>query len=301
MGKGRKRRGMERTFEAASAQIAAMACEVFEVGLFKPDAQGEDPVMLPRTWDVEALLRSISWLRKENREGRNIYVRPRGEHCLSLVDDLTKDAVNEMKRTGFSPALVVETSPGNFQAWLKHPKELDKEMSTAAARTLAEKFDGDRGAADWRHFGRLAGFTNRKRSYQDAKTGLFPFVTLIEADGITYAAAPRFLASLKEALEKREAERQALRNRMVAPRSRECTRLKPIDAFRSNPKYAGDGTRIDLAYAIYAFSHGATETEVRAAIRSRDLAHKGSEKRQDEYVDRTVSKAAAMTDAERGR
>jgi hypothetical protein len=291
MGKGRKRRGMERTFEAAGAQIAAMACEVFEVGLFKPDAQGEEAVMLPRTWDVEALLRSISWLRKENREGRNIYVRPKGEHCLSLVDDLTKDAVKEMKGTGFSPALVVETSPGNFQAWLKHPEELDKEVSTAAARALAEKFHGDRGAADWRHFGRLAGFTNRKRSYRDARTGLFPFVKLIEADGITYAAAPRFLTSLKEALDKRNQERQRLRNRMEAVRPGERSGLKSIDAFRSNPKYAGDGSRIDLAYAIYAFSHGATETEVRSSIQSRDLAHKGNQKRQDEYVDRTVRKA----------
>lgn len=302
MGKGRKRRTMDRTFEAASAQVAAMGCEVFEVGLFKPDAQGEEPVMLPRTWDVESLLRSVSWLRKENRDGRNIYVRPRGEHCLSLVDDLKKDAVKEMKKTGFGPALVVETSPGNFQAWLKHPEELDKEVSTAAARALAEKFDGDRGAADWRHFGRLAGFTNRKRSYQDAKTGLFPFVKLIEADGITYAAAPRFLAGVKEALEKHKAERQGSQNRMASPCSRVRASLRPIDAFRSNPKYAGDGTRIDLAYAIYAFSHGATETEVRAAIRSRDLAHKGNQKRQDEYVDRTVRKAEiAIGTGGRGR
>lgn len=33
---------------------------------------------------------------------------------------------------------------------------------------------------------------------------------------------------------------------------------------------------------------------IAAAIRSRDLSHKGNEKRQAEYVDRTVKKAAAM-------
>ena len=148
-----------------------MGCEVFEVGLFKPTATGKEPVMLPRTWDADALLRSVSWLRHQNRDGRNIYIRPKGEHNLSLVDDLSADRVQAMKTTGFCPALVVQTSPGNFQAWVKHPETLSKEVSTAAARTLAEKFGGDRGAADWRHFGRLAGFTNRKEKYR-SQSGL---------------------------------------------------------------------------------------------------------------------------------
>ena len=139
-----------------------MGCDVFEVGLFKPGATGNEPVMLPRTWDRETLLRSTAWLKHQNRDGRNVYVRPKGEHNLSLVDDLSADAVGQMKKTGFAPALVVQTSPGNFQAWLKHPEPLSKELSTAVARELATKFGGDRGAADWRHFGRLAGFTNRK-------------------------------------------------------------------------------------------------------------------------------------------
>jgi protein-disulfide isomerase len=57
--------------------------------------------------------------------------------------------------------------------------------------------------------------------------------------------------------------------------------------------YGGDGTRIDLAYAIYALSRGASEEQVKAAIRSRDLNHKGNDRRQDDYVDRTVKKALA--------
>jgi len=60
-----------------------------------------------------------------------------------------------MYREGFDPALVVETSPFNFQVWLKHSEPLDKQLSTPAARTLTERFGGDAGAADWRHFERL--------------------------------------------------------------------------------------------------------------------------------------------------
>jgi hypothetical protein len=149
--------GVDRTFEAVRRQIEAMGWDVFEVGLFKPEA-ADEPIMLPRTWDSGTLLRSIPWMRLQNRTGRNIYVRPQGESNLSLVDDLTAEAVAAMKRQGFSPALVVRTSPGNHQAWLKHPRHLDRDLGTAVARALAERFGGDRGAADWRHFGRMAGF-----------------------------------------------------------------------------------------------------------------------------------------------
>jgi hypothetical protein len=49
--------------------------------------------------------------------------------------------------------------------------------------------------------------------------------------------------------------------------------------------YAGDHTRVDLAYAVYALAHGASEDDVRNTIASRDLRHKGTEKRQAEYID----------------
>lgn len=276
-----------------------MSADLFEIGLYNPDAVPKESVMIPRVWDAEAILDSTRWMRHQNRDGRNIYVRPKGEHHLSLVDDLTKDAVSAMKSAGFDPAVIVETSPCNFQAWLKHTERLSKEVSTAAARALAEKFGGDRGAADWRHFGRLAGFTNRKAKYLDVSTGLYPFVRLIEAEGAIYPEAERFLAGVKKEVERQEAERMRIREQIakiapVLPKD-----LKTVDAFRLDTRYGGDGTRIDLAFAVYAFSHGASAAQVQAAIRSRDLSHKGNERRQNEYVERTIKKALATI--ERGR
>ena len=78
-----------------------MGAQVFEVGLFKPSAQEQgQAVMIPRTWERDTVLRSIPWLRLQNADGRNIYIRPKGEHDLSLVDDLTADAVKRMKADG---------------------------------------------------------------------------------------------------------------------------------------------------------------------------------------------------------
>jgi len=291
--------GSNRTVEAVRRQVDAMAADVFEVGLFKPDAQVGEAIMVPRMWDRDSLARSIPWLRHQNRDGRNIYIRPKGEHDLSMVDDLTQDAIAEMKLAGFLPALVVETSPGNFQAWLKHPEKLDKEMGTAAARALAERFDGDVGAADWRHYGRLSGFTNRKEKYRDPATGLHLFVKLVEAGGAVYPEAARFLKEVAQRIENRhrvEREQRATRASGHVPHE---SQMKSIDAFRGDPRYGGDGTRIDLGYAIYAIAHGHTEAQVEAAIRSRDRSHKGTERRQQEYVERTIKKALAATERSR--
>ena len=279
-----------RTRIAVERQITAMGVEVFEVGLFKPHVSGDlstEPEMLPRVWDRETLLRSVSWLCYQNAHGRNIYVRPTGEHHLSLVDDLTADAIPRMKNQGFAPAVVVETSPGNFQAWLNHGQVLAKELSTLAARTLAERFGGDKGAADWRHFGRMAGLTNRKAKHQ-FDDGRYPFVRLIESVGSPYPARSEFIYELSALLAKRQ---NSFKPTYRKPENR-GPRLT-IDDFRAKALYAGDGNRIDLAFAIYGLSHGMSEDDIRSAIASRDLSKKGPERRQAEYVDRTIRKACS--------
>ncbi len=281
-------------------QIAAMGCELCDVGVFRAETAGTDASMLLRVWDTDALLRTVPWLQTQNHHGRHIFIRPSGEHNLSMVDDLTADALVAMDREGFHPAAVVETSPSNFQAWLKHPEQLDKQLSTAAARALAERFRGDAGAADWRHFGRLSGFANRKPKYQNVTTGLYPLVRLIEAEGKVYPQADHFLASVRRGVEeRRQARERVLLQKTTFPIGRQ---RKAIDAFRSDPRYGGDGNRIDLAYAIYALSHGATEAEVAAAIRTRDLSKKGAERRQQDYIERTIRKAGAnLLEPSRGR
>ena len=55
-------------------------------------------------------------------------------------------------------------------------------MSSWAAKELAKRFGGDLSSADWRHFGRLAGFTNRKHE-RVLPNGLGPFVRLRQCEG----------------------------------------------------------------------------------------------------------------------
>lgn len=285
-----------KTLRAVERQIDATGCSMFEVGLFKPEAEGNGPVMMPRVWDSETLLRSVPWLRMENRDGRNIFCRPKGEHHLSLVDDVSQAGVTEMKRSGFEPALIVETSSNNFQVWLNHGRTLPPALSTAVAKALAKKFGGDSGAADWRHFGRLAGFTNRKEKYRNPVNGLYPFVHLVEHRGRPYERADHFVGSVERELAQASEQREARLKHYIDGPGGHANTVKTIDEFRSDFRYDGDGTRVDLAYAIYAAAHGLSAAHIDAAIRSRDLSHKGSEKRQSEYIERTIKKAFAAVE-----
>ena len=190
----------DRTYEIVCRQAFVMDARFFEVGLVKPaTTQGNNPVMLTQTWNVDELLDSIPWLKSQNVDDRNIYIRPKGKHALTLLDDLTAETLERMRHSGFSPAVIVETSPDNFQAWLHHGRALQKEMSLTVARALAEKFNGDPSTADIKHFGRLVGFENRSPKHRQPG-GHYPMVRLAHATGEIYERADEFVAEVKTSL-----------------------------------------------------------------------------------------------------
>ena len=238
------------------------------------------------------MLKSLLWLRRENLNRGHIYVRPARVHWLSLVDDLKADALAKMKAEGFEPAAVVETSPGNLQAWLKHGETLDEANSTRAARRLAERFGGDPGSADWRHFGRLAGFTNPKPNRRLA-SGLQPFARLLEASGQVYQQAPVFVAEVKAAMAGETVSKTGGNETEEAGQGAPgLPPLRSLAEFHNDPRYGGDLHRADLAWARHAAAMGLSASEIGAAImEARDLAKKGARRRQREYAERTAYKA----------
>jgi RepB DNA-primase from phage plasmid len=336
---------LEKTYEAVYSQMTAMGAELFEVGALRLDAGGMPDFMLLRSWDRKTVMDSIPWLWHQNWRGSHIYVRPKGENNLTLIDDLKYDALAQLRRAGLQPAAVVRTSPGNYQAWIKHTAQLDKELGTAVARDLAERFGGDVKATDWRHFGRLSGFRNTKAKHKEVvpvpeydewrsrnfhrdlegqwvdKDGgvhtegqlremharllpatRYPFVRLLEAPGVVARDSERVVASAKTRLEQESMERARVQAefRMRAQRQ-SAESIKGIEQFREDARYGRDGTRVDLAYAVYALAHGADLATVEAALRSRDLSHKGNEKRQRDYIQRTVRKAIVSLESGRER
>jgi hypothetical protein len=284
----RKKRGAKSAViveRLVRAQLRAMGCERFDIGI-KRDA-GE--MILREGQGASEIEEAIKWLRHENAKGAHIYVRPAGLHSLSLIDDLTAEAIERMKAEGFAPAVVVETSPNNFQAWLNHGRVLDAATSTRAAKKLVERFGGDPSSADWRHFGRLAGFTNPKPERQ-LPSGLRPFARLRSATGRVYSKAAEFLASIATGGDQREESGGEPRKRRR--RRRAHVGVKPLQDFHADPAYGGDLHRADMAWAKHAAGCGLTLEQIKAELlNGRDLSKKGNRKRQIEYVTRTAEKA----------
>ena len=266
-------------------QLRAMGCEHFDLGI-KRDA-GE--MILREGQGAREIEEAIKWLRHENAKGAHIYVRPAGLHSLSLMDDLSAEAIERMKTEGFTPAVVVETSPNNFQAWLNHGQVLDAGTSTRAAKQLVERFGGDPSSADWRHFGRLAGFTNPKRERQ-LPSGLRPFARLRSATGRVYSKASEFLAGISTSTEGRVGQGEEPRKRRR--RRRAHVGVKPLAEFHVDPIYGGDLHRADMAWAKHAAGCGLTLEQIKdELLNGRDLGKKGNRKRQVEYAERTARKA----------
>jgi hypothetical protein len=277
----------------AMDQLEALGAPAFDIGVKRLDGT----MLLRERWGAKQVLKSLLWLRRENLNSGHIYVRPAGIHGLSLVDDLKAAALAQMKVDGFEPAAVVETSPGNLQAWLKHGMTLDEAASTRAAKLLAERYHGDLGSADWRHFGRLAGFTNPKPNRRLA-SGLQPFARLLEASGQIYQQAPWFIAEVRAAMAgETVSETGGSDTERAGQGAMELPPLRSLAEFHNDPRYVGDLHRADLAWARHAANMGLSASEIRAAImEARDLAKKGNIRRQREYAERTAGKAVRQTE-----
>lgn len=241
----------DRSYLAARRQLDAMGVERFEVGV--RDHTGR---MLIRTWSKAQLLASMSWLKRENAKGADVYVRPAGETNagLVLVDDLNRGQLARMKAAGLAPACIIETSPDNFQAWVRvHEKRLEPKLATEVARLLAEEFGGDPASADWRHFGRLAGLTNTKPMYKDAR-GRSPYVLAHESAGKVAPAGLDLVQRAARRVVAREAAAERQSRIEAAKTAPERTNgLDPMQVYRRGLKtlYARFGASMDVSKADY--------------------------------------------------
>lgn len=129
----------DRTLQAIGRQLKAMGCERFDIGV-RDATTGQ---MMNREWSAAEVLQNTPWLKRMNAQGNDVYIRPAEQerHGLVLVDDLSEFDLDDMKAEGREPALVVETSPKNYQAWVKVADAAGGELRGQIARTLASEYD----------------------------------------------------------------------------------------------------------------------------------------------------------------
>src|SRR5580704_12333891 len=199
-----KETSMDKTESTVRNLLTAIEAPLYDVGVLS------DRGMLPGLDSISAaaVLDRLPLLKYRNAHGSHIYIRPSGEHRFTTLDDLNETSLARLSADGFNPCAVIETSAGNFQAWLKHPRVFPKLLGTFAAQTLAGRYDADPSAADWRRFGRLPGCTNCKPTYRKSD-GLFPFVRLHSHSAQQYPMGEAFEQEITKLYEAREQEREA--------------------------------------------------------------------------------------------
>jgi len=196
-------RGFFLTRQAIRKQLAAMPSELYLVRLIHQRTR--KPFPGERLWTAQQLgsAATVRFLRARNRQGCDVYVQPyagdrNAGYILVDLDCVQPAVIAAMRAHGHDPCVVLQTSPGRLQAWIHlSTAPLQPAVATAAGKMLAMAYAGDPASTDWRHLGRLAGFTNQKPARR-TRAGYAPWVKVVETRA---GLAPHAQALLRSARE----------------------------------------------------------------------------------------------------
>jgi hypothetical protein len=285
-------RGLDLTLTALRAHLASIAWPRYELRLI--DARRRQCVAT-RYWTAAQLLDgdTVGFLRARNQAGCDVYFRPHAAAASAgylLMDfDDGPCPLAAMRAAGHTPCVIVETSPGHQQAWVRISlHSVSPTSATATARWLARQYGADVASAEWRHLGRLAGFTNRK-SARLQPNGLPPWVRVVWrcAGGIALLdraddAHPRLDTPSTTAA----VVGVGLRS---SPPYQQC--LDALGLLQQFP--APDWSIADYRVARLLLQQGCSAAQVAAILRQGSPGFPRRHAKPDDYLRRTVRSAAA--------
>jgi hypothetical protein len=281
---------VDRTLTAVRNMLKALDAPAYDIGILSTRGMLPGLSNLP----AEVVESRVPLFKSHNARGAHIYIRPSGEHRFTVLDDLDQDGIGRLTSDGYEPCAVIETSTGNFQAWLKHDGVYLTEISTFVAQTLAGRYQADPSAADWRRFGRLPGFTNCKPKYRK-ENGLYPYVLLRSFTGLQYRMAAHVRLELTKLYQLKLDERDAqLADRRAAPfhptRGERFSHIS-LERFRTAPKFRDRPAAADIAFCVLAYSLGMPEDAMARVLDSEYLSRDPNPTRKAAYINRTMAKA----------
>ena len=295
-------RGFFLTRQAIRRQLAAMPNESYLIRVIHN--QTGRPFPGERLWTATQLMcaATIRFLRVRNCEGCDVYLQPyagnqNAGYILVDLDRADPMVVEVMRANGHDPCVVLQTSPGHLQAWIRLSiSPLEPAVATAASKHLARLYGGDLASTDWCHLGRLAGFTNQKPARRTPDR-YAPWVKLIHA-GV--GLAPRGEALLQSV--SHCAQPPASPSRIHSTATEHC----PTSAEEATTIYQGclkrwhildrfpqpDWSIVDLWVARYLLSQGKPAPQIQAILRLASPHFPRRHGDPDGYLRRTVARAA---------
>lgn len=305
-------RGFFLTRQAIRRQLAAMPNELYLVRLIHHRTRRAFPG--ERLWTANQLSSPaiIRFLRARNRQGCDIYIHPyagrqNAGYILVDLDGAEPSVLESMRTHGHDPCAVVQTSPGRLQAWVHlTTTPLDPAVATAAGKQLALAYGGDPASTDWRHLGRLAGFTNQKPARR-TPGGYAPWVKLVRARPGLAPQAAALLQSLTPIAPLASVPTTKARPRSSAPWPWDATpdeiaRSEAIEIYQACMQRwrilerfpQPDFSIVDLWVARHLLSQGTLVAQVQQVL---GLASPHFPRRHtdpDDYLRRTVAHAATF-------
>lgn len=304
-------RGVMLTTKAIRRQLAAMPNDLYLIRLIHSWTHRAFPG--ERVWTAAQLLdpETIGFLRVRNREGWDVYMQPHARngnagYILVDLDHADAQVVEQMRGNGHHPCLVLQTSPGHLQAWVHvSMAALEPCIATTVAMQLARDYGGDPASADWRHVGRLAGFTNQKLSRRSL-AGYGPWVRVVHA---TAGLAPQAGALVESAMQRWRPLWLATDNShpsqsgipSIDPQAAPAITLDQATAIYQNcvqrwriaQRFSPpDWSIVDLWVARHLLSHGMPAAEVQAVLQLGSPQFPRRHGNPQDYLHRTVARAA---------
>jgi hypothetical protein len=300
-------RGFFISLQAIRRQVAAMPCDIYLVRLIHSATRRSFPG--ERLWTAQELARTsvVRFLRARNGEGWDVYIQPyAGDHNAGYIlldlDHTRIEVLDRMRERGHQPCLLLRTSPGHLQAWIHvSPQPLPPALATALGQHLAHIYGGDPASTDWRHLGRLAGFTNQK---PQRRLGCFaPWVKILHAQPGLASQAEELLRSATALIRPPLAPVSAL------PPTASCRpRLTPqgamavyqgwVERWRIRQRFPHpDWSIVDLWVAKQLLAQHIPVSQIETSLRLGSPHFPRHHGDSEDYLHRTLTRAAFPTSA----
>ncbi len=242
----------------------------------------------------DELVRKMPEILKLQKRGENIYYTPLSEdkHHI-LIDDVSPENVVRLQKDGYKPAVIIESSPRNFQCILRIPKfggEFDRQIANQLAAMLNKEY-GDPKLSGAIHPHRAPGFGNFKPKHRRAD-GAYPLALLrFAVKQICKKAlveARKIELALKQWFMEKEKNAPKFISTPGVP-AHQNAYFAHYENIRSHLSIE-DFSRVDAMIALRMRANGHSPEAVLAAIRDcAPLIRTGMEKRRDwqRYAERT--------------
>ncbi len=278
----RPERGMEvmRELMDFKKYAAAVNADRYRVTCIKMEEDGGKKTFIldkkggmTRGFSPDELEAHMPEMLRFQRCGENLYYTPLSDdrHHI-LIDDMTRDSLKKLQEDGFRPAVILESSPGNFQCLLTIPRlgtEFDRDVGNRITERLNREY-GDKNLCGCIHPHRAPGFENRKPKHR-REDGSFPQVMLLFAErrecGKALALARRIDREYVEAAEKRKAERRTFQPPDLRPGDPAAAYYAHLENIRRHLTIE-DYSRVDAMIALRLRSNGHSREAVEETIRA---------------------------------